>query len=68
MAMSQQPLNGSQIGALRWIGEGCPEGRWTGYSYKTTAIALSSRRLVTISKKAGNWQATLLPAGQFYLD
>lgn len=68
VSISQQPLNPSQLDVLHWVGEGCPDGRWTGHSYKTTAIALSSRRLITISKKGGIWRAELLPSGRFYLD
>ncbi|HEY9311765.1 hypothetical protein [Williamsia sp.] len=68
MAISQQPLHSGQVDVRQWVADGCPPGRWTGFTYKTTAIALASRRLITISKKGGNWQASLLPAGRYYLD
>jgi hypothetical protein len=60
------PLNTRQLEVLRWISEGCPDGRWTDYTYKTTAKSLQHRRLVTVTKKSG-WKATIEPAGVYYL-
>jgi hypothetical protein len=62
------PLNDRQLEVLRWIGDGCPDGVMEGYSYKTTAVALRNRRLVTVSKKGGVWRAVLTNAGTFYLQ
>lgn len=64
----KDPLHDGQMELLQWIGNGCPDGRWEGQAYKTSAMALVSRRLVTVSKKGGVWRATLLPAGSYYLD
>ncbi|GAC50981.1 hypothetical protein GOACH_36_00030 [Gordonia aichiensis NBRC 108223] len=64
----KDPIHQGQLDVLRWIGDGCPDGRWDGHTYKTVANALASRRLVTVSKKGGSWRAELLPAGAFYLD
>jgi hypothetical protein len=61
------PLNQRQIDVLRWISEGCPEGRWIDFTYKTTAAALEWRGLVTVSKRGGAWTASILPAGTHYL-
>lgn len=61
------PLNERQVDVLRWIGDGCPDGRWTDFTFKTTATALASRRLVTVSKRGGTWSAAILPAGEHYL-
>jgi hypothetical protein len=61
------PLNHRQFEVLRWINDGCQEGRWTDFTYKTTASALESRRLVDVSKRGGKWSATILPAGVSYL-
>jgi hypothetical protein len=61
------PLNDRQVEVLRWISHGCPDGRWTDFSFKTTAAALVSRRLVTVSKRGGVWSAAILAAGQHYL-
>lgn len=63
----KDPLNHRQVEVLRWIKEGCPDGRWSDFTYKTTASALQSRRLVEISKRSGTWKASMLPAGDHYL-
>jgi hypothetical protein len=60
------PLNTRQLSVLRWIDDGCPNGRWTDYTYKTTATSLQHPRLVTVTKKGG-WKATIEPAGVYYL-
>jgi hypothetical protein len=60
------PLNTRQLDVLRWISDGCPDGRWTDCTYKTTANSLENRRLVTVTKKGG-WNATIDPAGVYYL-
>jgi hypothetical protein len=59
---------GNSIDVLRWIQEGCPDGRWRDFTYKTAALALQNRRLVTISKCAGTWRATIRPARTSYLE
>jgi hypothetical protein len=51
---------------LRWISEGCPDGRWNDFTYKTTAKSLQNRRLVTVINK-GRWNATIDSAGIYYL-
>lgn len=61
------PLNERQVEVLRWISDGCPDGRWTNPSYKTTTGALEWRGLVTVSKRGGTWSASILPAGTEYL-
>jgi hypothetical protein len=61
------PLNARQVEVLRWISDGCPDGAWTNFTFKTTATALASRRLVIVSKRGGVWSAALLPAGEHYL-
>ena len=61
------PLNERQIEVLRWINDGCPDGRWTDFTFKTTATALASRRLVTVSKRGGAWSAAILPPGEYYI-
>lgn len=63
----KDPLHGGQVELLRWVADGCSEGKWQGHSYKTTANALAGRRLIKVSKKGGGWTAELLPAGEHYL-
>lgn len=62
------PLNARQLEVLRWIREGCPEGRWDDVTYKLVAIALQSRRLASVAKRGGRWTATIEQAGIHYLD
>jgi len=61
-------LKPSQVAVLQWIADGCPDGVMQGHSYKTTAVALQDRRLVTISRKGGTWRATLTQGGGYYLQ
>jgi hypothetical protein len=61
------PLNARQMEVLRWIADGCPDGVMKDFTYKTTAIALQSRRLVTIDRKRGIWRAEATEKGQYYL-
>jgi hypothetical protein len=60
------PLNTRQLDVLRWISDGCLDGRWTDSAYKTTAKSLQNRRLATVTKKGGR-HATIDPAGLYYL-
>jgi hypothetical protein len=62
------PLNTKQLEVLRWIGDGFPAGVMTGSSYKTTAAALQSRRLVEIRRRGGKWSATVMAEGRYYLE
>lgn len=62
-----QPLNDRQVQVLRRIGQGCPDGTWRDFTYKTTALALAARGLVTVDKRRNTWNAGLTDTGQFYL-
>lgn len=61
------PLNERQARVLRWVSEGCPEGVFGGHGHKVTAVALQNRGLVTVSRSAGLWRATLTAAGMRHL-
>jgi hypothetical protein len=63
-----QPLNDRQLEVLRWVGDGCPDSVMTGHAHKISASALHDRRLVTVTRKRGAWQATLTLAGAHYLE
>lgn len=67
VALVDVPLNDRQLDVLAWVGEGCPARDWPNPTYKTVAIALQNRRLLTVSKKGGQWRADLLDAGRHYL-
>ena len=63
-------MNDRQLEVLRWIADGCPEGRWRkdDFSYKVSAGALKSRGLVTIRGHAATWAASITEAGAHYLE
>lgn len=63
-------VNDRQLEVLRWIADGCPEGRWLkdDFSYKVSAGALKSRGLVTIKGHAAAWTAAVTEAGAHYLE
>ena len=60
-----EPLSTRQVEVLRWIGQGCPEGVWPDFTYKTTTYALAARNLVKVDRRHGSWSAVLTDAGQF---
>ncbi|OBY29615.1 hypothetical protein [Mycolicibacter kumamotonensis] len=62
-----EPLSSRQLQVLRWISEGCPDGVWSDFSYKTTAYALSARGLVVVRRRRKQWAATITQEGAFYL-
>lgn len=65
-----RPVNARQLEVLRWVSEGCPDGRWPSddYTYKTTASALKGRGLITVKGHARSWQATITEAGTYFLE
>lgn len=67
MPMPNAALNPRQVEVLQWIADGCPDAVMVGYTHKTTAIALQSRKLVTVTRKRGVWRAVATPSGQHYL-
>jgi hypothetical protein len=62
------PLNARQVEVLRWIADRCPDGVMKDFTYKTTAVALQGRQLVTVSRKGGGWQAAVTEVGTYYLQ
>lgn len=62
-----EPLTVRQVEVLQWIGEGCQDGVWRDFTYKTTTYALASRGLVAVDRRRKQWSATLTDEGQFYL-
>ncbi len=67
MVARNTALNARQLEVLRWISDGCPQGVMQDFTYKLTAVALRSRRLVTLTKRGG-WAATVTDAGLHYLE
>jgi hypothetical protein len=66
----ERQINARQLDVLRWIVEGCPEGRWTvgDKYYKAAANALQNRRLVVVQKIPPPWRAEATDAGRFYAE
>lgn len=63
-------VNDRQLEVLRWIADGCPDGKWTegDFTYKTSASALKGRGLVTIKGHAKTWSAAVTAVGTHYLE
>lgn len=63
-------VNGLQLKVLRWIAEGCPAGGvpTEGFSYKVSAYALQSRRLVRVDRRGGRWRAEVTDVGRHFLE
>ncbi|MGW0731626.1 hypothetical protein [Streptomyces sp. NPDC002851] len=66
--MMAKALNERQMQVLRWISQGCPEGVWGDFTYKTSAQALRNRGLVSIVRRRGHWTAEVTQAGRHYLE
>lgn len=64
--MGERTVNARQLEVLQWVVAGCPAGVMTDTTYKTTAVALQNRRLVTVSKKKGVWRASPTDAGRHF--
>ena len=60
--MAWKPLNLRQMEVLQWIADGCPNGVMSDFTYKTTAVALRNRHLVSVSKRGG-WHAEITAGG-----
>lgn len=65
-----RPVNERQLEVLRWIADGCPEGKWAenDNAHKISAAALKFRGLATITGRGRAWTATVTDAGMHYLE
>lgn len=61
-------MNERQLEVLKWVVDGCPDGRWEpgDYHYKKAAQALQNRRLVEVRKMSRTWTCTPTDAGLYY--
>jgi hypothetical protein len=57
-------LSDRQVAVLAWVQAGCLEGVWPDHTHKSTAVALQSRRLLTVSRRDGRWSAQLTEEGR----
>ncbi len=61
-------LNDKQLEVLSWVGDGASADRYEGFAHRVVARALHNRRLIEVKGRGVNWQATLTPAGSYYLE
>lgn len=66
--MAERTVSARQLEVLRWILKGCPKGVMTDTTYKVTASALRSRRLVVVSGKGTAWKAGATDAGIYFIE
>ncbi|MEV8030842.1 PE-PGRS family protein [Streptomyces sp. NPDC086182] len=62
------PLNDRQLALLTRIGDGTDPVTSDSPELALTARALKERRLITMPKQSGKWQAEITDAGRFYLE
>ncbi|MFI0540428.1 PE-PGRS family protein [Streptomyces sp. WSLK1-3] len=62
------PLNVRQLALLTRIGDGADPVTSDSPEIALTARALKERRLITMPKQDGKWQAEITDAGRFYLE
>lgn len=62
------PLNDRQLALLTRIGGGPDPVTSDSPELALTARALKERRLITMPKQSGKWQAEITDAGRFYLE
>lgn len=68
MVNRYQPLSDRQMKVLKWVVDGCPDGRWEDYSFKRTTYALADRGLVTVDRRRNSWSAQVTEDGRYYLE
>lgn len=68
MAGYRPPLTGYQIDLLRWVSDGCPEGKYEGYRYRGSARTLEARGLLRIKGRGSSWTATITEEGERHLE
>lgn len=62
------PINDRQLALLTRIGDGTAPVTSDSPELALTARALKERRLITMPKQSGKWQAEITDAGRFYLE
>ena len=62
------PINDRQLALLTRIGDGTDPVTSDSPELALTARALKERRLITMPKQSGKWQAEITDAGRFYLE
>ncbi|MDR3359786.1 MAG: hypothetical protein LBO20_03865, partial [Bifidobacteriaceae bacterium] len=60
-------LNDAQHLVLQWVADGADLDNPPSETFKTSAVALRSRGVVTLDKRRGHWSIAITEAGRFYL-
>lgn len=68
MVAHDAPLTDAQFEVLQWIGDGCPEGVFDGWTHRISARALAGRGLAEVKGHGASWSATITPAGLYYRE
>ena len=50
------------------MADGCPDGVWTDFTYKTVAYGLAGRGMMAVKRRRGSWRATITAQGTHYLE
>lgn len=61
-------LNDAQFLVLQWVADGADLDNPPSETFKTSAVALRSRGVVTLDKRRGHWSIAITQAGRFYLE
>ncbi|GEM_PF-3068168 len=61
-------LNDAQLLVLQWVADGADLDNPPSETFKTSAVALRSRGVVTLDKRRGHWSIAITEAGRFYLE
>ena len=61
-------LNDTQLLVLQWVADGADLDNPPSETFKTSAVALRSRGVVTLDKRRGHWSISITEAGRFYLE
>lgn len=61
-------LNDKQLEVLSWVRDGASVDQYEGFAHRVVARALHNRRLIEVKGRGAKWQATLTPAGRYYLE
>ncbi|WP_418063181.1 helix-turn-helix domain-containing protein [Pimelobacter simplex] len=63
-------VNPRQVEVLKWIADGCPDGRWPAgdYSHVLSGNALANRGLAAIKGRGPRWSASITDDGRYYLE
>lgn len=68
MAGYRPLLNDRQIELLRWVAEGCPGGRYSGFGHRGSARRLEASGLLRIKGRGASWSAQITAEGDHYLE